>query len=111
MTTTHVFNRETKKGSNDIVITLTFCHKVKNIEQNIDKENCLLENRAKNKKTTIILSKKTYLFKNFNKKSEHLQRQMRIGVPEILDDALGPLEAFLAECFPRVQRHHCAEIF
>lgn len=56
------------------------------------------------------LNTKTYLFKNFNEKSEHLKRQMRVGVPEVFDDALGPLETFLAERLSRVQRHHCAEV-
>lgn len=36
---------------------------------------------------------------------------MGVSVPQILDDALSPLEAFLAERPARVQCHHCTEIF
>lgn len=35
---------------------------------------------------------------------------MRVRVPQVLDDALGPLEALLAESAARVQRHHCAKV-
>lgn len=52
-----------------------------------------------------------YLLQNLDEEGQHLLREMRVGVPQILDDALGPLEALLAERASRVQRHHSTQVF